>query len=480
MGRSYGGTANSCDAAVREPLLWISLAFVLLSLLIVVRVLRTNRGQAHIGCQLGFLAGLWIKYLFAPLVYLIPGYCGIYPEWEVPGALVCLYGLAGFTAGSYLLPIFFRIRPLKGAGLTVAVPSRLRNGLLILGMLFLVVRRLATVAPGLQAIVAGGQQLMVVAVVLNIWEAARRKQSKKVAFWVAFSFIFPLQTMVNDGFLSFGMLAMAPVVIFAITCIGKRNYFRIGVFSMIGLYLGLSLFVNYFRDRNQIRAAVWGRDRFTNRVERLTQTFENFELFSIHKPSHLDPLTARLNMTWFVGAGVTYTQNTQGWAHGSTLVTAALGFVPRFLWKDKPVQGGSSVITQYTGIVFAEGSSFGIGQILELYVNFGSWMVFFGYLIIGGLLNYVDVAGRNALKTGNFQTFIYCFLIGLPLQNVDQDWIMTVSSMASGIVVVFGLQMFMRLKNTRRAVSGHQLYHPVPQRSQSPLGYVDRYTPMNY
>jgi hypothetical protein len=480
MGSSYGGTANSCDAAVREPLLWISLAFVLLSLVIVVRVLQANRGQAHIGGQLGFLAGLWIKYLFAPLVYLIPGYCGIYPEWEVPGALVCLYGLAGFTAGTYLLPMFFRIRPLKGAGPAVAVPSSLRNGLLILGMLFFVAKRLGALAPGLQAIIAGGQQLMVVAVVLNIWEAARRKENKKVAFWVVFSFIFPVQTIVNDGFLSFGMLAMVPVLIFATTCIGKRNYFRVGVFSVIGLYLGLSLFVNYFRDRNQIRAAVWGGDSFTNRVERLAQTFENFELFSIHKPAHLDSLSGRLNQTWIVGAGVTYTKNTQGWAHGSTLVTAALGFVPRFIWKDKPVQGGSSVITQYTGIVFSEGSSFGIGQILELYVNFGSWMVFFGYMVIGGLLDYVDVAGRNALKAGNFQTFIYCFLICLPVQNVDQDWIMTIGNMAVGIVLVYGLQMFMRLKSRRRAASGHQPYHPVTHRSQSALGYVERYKPMNY
>ncbi|MBV8728832.1 MAG: hypothetical protein JO336_03390 [Acidobacteriia bacterium] len=476
-GATFGGIPTSCDTAVREPLQWISLAYVLLSVLIAVHVLK-KRGQTHVGCQLAFLAAFWIIYLAGPLVYLVPGYCGPSPEFEVPGALVCLYGLAGFAVGSVFLSKLFRIRPLKDAGPAVAVPSGLRNKLLILGMTFLVCTRLGAVLPGLQSIFSGGQQLMGVAAVLNIWEAARLKEYRKVVLWTGLSFIFPLETIVNEGFFSFGLLLQAPVLVFAATCIGKRNYFRVGVFSMVGIYLGLSLFVTYFRDREEIRALSGGR--MSSRLERVTQTFENFELFSIQKPKHLDPISGRLNQALFVGAGVSYMQTTQGWAHGSTLVTAALHIVPRILWKDKPWSGGSSLLTQYTGLVFSEGTTFAMGQVLELYVNFGPWMVFFGYVVMGALVARMDVAGSNALKTGNFQTFLYCFLIAQAIQNVGNDFIFSTGNSATGIVLVYGLQMFMRLKSRRLAASGHQPYHSPTHWPPSAPGYVDRYTPTSY
>jgi hypothetical protein len=448
MGSSYGGTPNSCDSAVRNPLLLISLAFVLLSLLIVVRVLK-KRGQAHIGCQLSFLAALWITYLFGPLVYLIPGYCGVFPELEVPGARVCLYGLLGFAAGTLLLPHFFRVRPLKETSAIPEVPARLRNGLLTLGILSFLIARLGAGIASLGAVLTGVQQLMVVAVVLNIWEAALRKQNRQVAFWVCVSFMFPFQTVVNQGFLGFGVQSLAPVLIFVITCVGKRNYFRVGVLSVVGLYLGMSLFVTYMRDRTELRAELTGGSRFSARVERFTQTIENFELFSIHKPPHLDAISGRLNQTWLVGAGVTYIENTREWAHGSTLVDAALGFVPRFLWRDKPVQGGSNMITKYTGIAFSEGTSVPMGQILELYVNFGSWLVFVAYMAIGGLLAYLDVTGRNALKTGAFHIFTNCFLIGRAVQQVGGEFIVATTNVVVGLLLVYGLQMFMRMRTKR-------------------------------
>jgi len=474
MGNRFQGTATSCDSAVRDPLLLISLAFVLLTVLIVARLLRARQGQTHIGCQLSFLAALWISNLFAPLVYLIPGYCGIFPELMVPGAKVCLYGLAGFAAGSFFLPKLFAARRLKESGPAPAVPSSLRTGLLVLGILFFIAIRLGAGVPGVQLIFSGGQQLMVVAAVLNIWEAARRKQSKRVTFWVAFGLIFPFETVVNSGFLGFGIESLAPVLIFAIACIGKRNYFRTAVLGALGLYLGMSFFVTYMRDRGEIRASVWGGDRFTNRVERLAQTIENFEWFSIKNPNHLDAISARLNYTWLVGAGVTYMDNTKEWARGDTLKTAALGFVPRVLWKDKPQQGGSNLVTRYTGLVFSEGTSVPMGQILELYVNFGSWLVFSVYAAIGGLLAYIDVVGGNALKTGAFHIFIYCFVIAQAVQHVGHEFVVVTADAAGGLIVVYCLQQFMRMRAKRaRRTAGSRIPHPVG------IGYQNMSVPVS-
>ncbi len=47
--------------------------------------------------------------------------------------------------------------------------------------------------------------------------------------------------------------------------------------------------------------------------------------------------------------------------------------IPRALWPNKPVVGGSGdLVSTYTGIRFADGTSVGIGQVLESFVNFGT------------------------------------------------------------------------------------------------------------
>jgi hypothetical protein len=462
MGRTYGGTANSCDSAVRDPLLLICLAFVLLTVMIVVRLLRTKRGQTHVGCQLSFLASLWIVYLFGPLVYLIPGYCGVFPELMVPGCLVCLYCLAGFAAGSFLLPKLISVRPLKDTGPFPKVPSGLRTGLLVLGILFFVLSRVGAGFAGVQAIITGGQQLMVVAFVLNIWEAARKKDNKKVVLWLAASFLFPFETIVNSGFLGVGMELLAPVIIFATTCIGtKRNYFRLALVSGVVLYLGMSFFVTYAHLRGEIRATVWGGDRFSNRVDEFARIFTNFEFFSIKNPAHLDPISGRMNQAWLVGAGVTYMENTQEWARGETLKYAALGFVPRVLWKNKPQQGGNELVNRYTGFSFSEGTSVPLGQVLELYVNGGPWLVFLGFLIIGGMFAYLDVTGSNALKTGAFNTFIYCFVIGQAFHRVGGEFLPVTTNCAVGVFLVYALQQVMRMRAKRIGkITGRRIPRP--------------------
>jgi hypothetical protein len=456
MGSKYQGVAVSCDSAVRNELLLYFLIASLVTVLLLVRQLKSGRGQSHVGLVISYLlGGFWINHWFGVAAYLIPGYCGVYPELEVPGARETLYGLLGFAAGVLFLARIFGGRRSQGNVSPVPVPANLRRGFLALGVLSYIAVHVASVN-GLQAILVSGQQLLVVAVLLNVWEAARKKQKQRVAFWLVASLAFPCFTVVQDGFLGFGINAVAPIYIFAATCIGRRNYFRLAIVGLIGFYLGLSLYVNYMRERTGIRANVWGGNKLSARVDRFGEMFQRFEWFSPFDPTHLDAVVSRMNQSWLVGAGVVYAENTQQWARGETLKDAALAFIPRVLWPDKPMAGGGDMATRYTGIQFAEGTAVAIGQILELYVNYGSWLVFFGFMILGGLTDYFDKAAREALNTGAWDRFLTCFLLGSSMVLIMEPLAVAVAGAVAGVVFSFGLQMFLNMKSKRHMHSALQ------------------------
>ena len=99
------------------------------------------------------------------------------------------------------------------------------------------------------------------------------------------------------------------------------------------------------------------------------------------------------------------------YASGDTLGKVAMGLIPRVLWPDKPaVGGGGSVVHDFTGIEFAEGTSFGAGQVFEFYVNFGSLGVIGGFLLYGWLIGRMDLSVIKYLRQGDQRRFLLWFL----------------------------------------------------------------------
>jgi hypothetical protein len=87
--------------------------------------------------------------------------------------------------------------------------------------------------------------------------------------------------------------------------------------------------------------------------------------------------------------------------------------LPRVLWPEKPVFAGSGdLVSRYTGRRFAEGTSVGVGQVLESYINFGTVGVVLGFLLLGAILTNVHVIARRRLLAGDQQSFVLWFVVG--------------------------------------------------------------------
>ena len=80
---------------------------------------------------------------------------------------------------------------------------------------------------------------------------------------------------------------------------------------------------------------------------------------------------------------------------------AVIAMVPRLIWPDKPIEAGSGgLVAKFTGMDFANGTSVGVGPVMELYANFGTPAVVIGFILLGIIVKSLDVMAGILLATG--------------------------------------------------------------------------------
>ena len=239
-----------------------------------------------------------------------------------------------------------------------------------------------------------------------------------------------------------------------------RSRGRVLVVGALLGYFGLSVYVSYMRDRSEIRASVWGGKPLSDRFDRLDQTAHTFEWFDPWNTTHLERIDKRLNQSSLAGAAVAYLDQTGDFARGETLWDALLALIPRALWPGKTVSAGSGgLVTRFTGLRFSEGTSVGIGQVMEFYVNFGRNGVIFGFLIFGVLITTLDILATERLARGDLHGFVLFYLIGLSFLQVGGQLVEIVASAAGAMVAALVVNRFLdRMRKKQGALS---LRHPI-------------------
>jgi hypothetical protein len=169
----------------------------------------------------------------------------------------------------------------------------------------------------------------------------------------------------------------------------------------------------------------------------LKETFSKPEFFSLNEDEHLERVDLRLNQNWMVGAAVNQLQSKRvEYAKGETLLMALTAFVPRVIWPNKPAMAGSGdLVSQYTGYYFADGTSVGIGQVMEFYVNFWQVGVIVGFLAIGFILALVDKKAGECFANNNWLNFGCWYLPGAALMQVGGSLVEVTASAGAAIAV---------------------------------------------
>src|ERR1035441_4217147 len=193
--------------------LHLALWMAIIALLALVRI---HRRAATTGLILAYVFNLWLIHWLAPSFYVLPWVENPDIRLVEAGLEQSLYGIAAFAFGSLVLAPF-----LMGVGrLQTAVEQHEPDPYLPIGyvgtgvVFYLLLSTALGSLPSANAIIATGQQLVVVGVGLGCWQAWRTGDRRRLCIWLGAALCFPLITVVTRGFIGYGAAATVCVLIF--------------------------------------------------------------------------------------------------------------------------------------------------------------------------------------------------------------------------------------------------------------------------
>src|SRR5262249_31300512 len=138
-------------------------------------------------------------------------------------------------------------------------------------------------------------------VMLGLRSAVQHGNLILVGMWLAALAVYPVLMLLLGGFLSYG--SAAAIIVLSILTISAKKWWKVVIGLIVGVYLGLSLFVNYFGQRTEIRDEVWGGAPLADRIDTTLGIFSNFKLFDPSDYRHARAIDLRLNQNFFAGLG---------------------------------------------------------------------------------------------------------------------------------------------------------------------------------
>jgi hypothetical protein len=291
--------------------------------------------------------------------------------------------------------------------------------------------------PSIGAVFQRGGAIWMLGVMLGLMTGLMRHERTKAIRWFIVLAIYPVLMLLIGGFLSFG--SMAAIIVLSALFVTTESPWRITLATLIALVLGMNFFVSYFAHRGEIRAAVWGGADSNARISAAMAAVRDMRMIDPRDPMALYAIDQRLNQNYFVGLAAARIQS--GDAHflyGRSLIEGAQALIPRALWPEKPVVAGSpKIVAEMTGLTLSEGTSFGVGNVMEFDINFGIPGVILGFLILGWVLGTLDRRSAEENMLGNMGQIPFYFLPAVALIQPNGSLVDIMSAVAGSVAAAY-------------------------------------------
>ncbi|MFZ0607757.1 MAG: hypothetical protein WAM75_08795 [Xanthobacteraceae bacterium] len=291
--------------------------------------------------------------------------------------------------------------------------------------------------PSLRSAIDRGSALWMLGAMLGLRWALSRVNVKATVTWSLATMVYPVLVLLLGGFMSYGSAAVINVA--SALVVSARSALKLVAVGTLLVYLGLTVFVNYFEHRTEYRDVAWSSAGFGSRVDAAIDMFSGFHWFDPYDDQQLNALDKRLNQNYFVGMAALRLQQEQvSYLYGRSISDGVLALVPRALWPDKPVYGGSGrIVADMTGLDLNEETSWGVGNVMEFDINFGTPGVAIGFLILGFLLGWLDYKAAYAEARGDIGKLLLFFLVGVALIQPGGSIVEITGGAAAAAVAAF-------------------------------------------
>jgi len=406
----------------------------------IVLIKTSKKSTAGSGLVLAYLFNFWLLHWPGAVAYLSTSSTALDLNIVDAGFRLSSMGMISFVVGNVILApkIVAKLKLREPKAAPAVSEMKAAKTFIVVGLVFYGMMGSALfLLPTVRALISSGWQFAVVGFALLLWKAWHEKKIKRIWIILGCTLGLPLFTLITQGYISYGVTGV--LAIFAFTIMFYRPRKKLVLVGLLVGYLGFSFYVGYMRERTTIREAVWGGQDYSVRAGRMLTIFTSFELFNPLDSDHLQRIDDRLNQNALVGASINFMDSGfTEFAYGSTLVEAIQALVPRLLWPDKPIMAGSTdLVSKYTGMSFGEGTSVGIGQVLEFYVNFGTAGVIIGFLIFGVIVTVIDQIAIHHLANGNWRTFALWYLPGLTVLQAGGQLVEITAGAAAAAGIAF-------------------------------------------
>ncbi|HEY7900161.1 MAG TPA: hypothetical protein VIC25_03150 [Caulobacteraceae bacterium] len=290
-------------------------------------------------------------------------------------------------------------------------------------------------------------------VMIGLREALKRKVPTVVAFWVGALAVYPTVMLVHGGYLVHGSVVAIPVI--SSLAITTRRFWRLALSAVVLLVVGLSAFVTYFEGRPEIRGSVWGGGSLHERVSTIADVAGRAHIIDPGRLDDLSALNTRLNQSYFIGiAADRLDGGVSEYLHGRSLWEGVESVVPRAMWSNKQVVAGSgTLVADATGLDLDTGTSWAVGNVMELYINFGWAGIVVGFVVLGFIIASLDRRAALAERRGDFGGALLFFLPCVAFTRPDLSAVDIASGAAAALIAALVWRMaWLYWVGRRRAV----------------------------
>jgi hypothetical protein len=305
--------------------------------------------------------------------------------------------------------------------------------------------------PSVGAAIRQGGAVWMLGVMLGLRDALHRKNLRWTAIWLTALAVYPLLMLLLGGFLSYG--SAASIIVLSILVVSIRSPLRVIAGVTVVAILSFNLFLSYFEHRNEIREAVWYDAPLSERVDEVTNMVRDLAWFDPADEKQLGALDARLNQNYFVGLAAARIQDGEvDYLYGRSLLEGAMSMVPRLMWPDKPVYGGSPrVVSEMTGLIMSETTSWGVGNVMEFQINFGTPGVVAGFLALGWLLGWLDRRAAIAEASGDHGRVFLFFLPAVAMIQPNGSLVEITGGPVAALIAAIGWRWLWNFRARRSA-----------------------------